>query len=88
MPIKTYTMIENRGLNERAGPGEPTMEYGYGRYVNAYVIDTEMSIPGVSYGNQGMWATERVPADATKEQIQAAMRRVRNRARYRYRSQR
>ena len=87
MAIKIYTKIQEQGIAE-GHPQSGMMEYGYGQYVNAFVIDTEFQIDGADDGNMGMYATERVSFDASDEQISRARRRARDRARGRYRRER
>lgn len=77
MTIKTYTVIEKD--NRR--------EFGYGLYINAYIVDTSFAEMGVDDGQMGLYASECVPFNATNKQIAQARRRVRQNARNRYRKE-
>jgi len=67
--VRTRIKLENHGMGE----------YGYGLYVNAYVIDGNSPM--------GLWASECLPRDASEDDIRAASRRVRSRALYHYRKE-
>ena len=86
MAIKTYTKIEDQGMVDPPLPqGGATGEYGYGQYVNAYVIDTEYQFEDVAdSGEMGLYATERVPFDASDKRISKASKLACQRARRRY----
>ncbi len=68
--IKTYTKVEK---NNR-------QEYGYGQYVNAYVVDNDLN----DNAEMGLWASECMSFDATSDQISRSRRRVRQNARNAY----
>lgn len=51
-------------------------EFGYGQYINGYAIDQE----DAEYAAPILYASERVPFDASDDRIRAAERRVRNNA--------
>jgi len=73
--IKTYTRIEK----------DNRQEFGYGLYVNAYVVDTDLAVPEAGIdGECGLYASECVPFDADDARISRARRRVRQNARRRY----
>ena len=75
MTVEVYTLIEYDNRSE----------YGYGLYVNAYVIDTEFEVPGTNIdGKCGLYASECVPFNADSARITRAQRRVRQNARRRY----
>lgn len=85
MSISVHTLIQQQGIAE-GHQDRGMMEYGYGLYVNAYVTDDELSIPGDPWNNgqMGLYATERVPFYASQEQITKARKLARDRARQRY----
>ena len=84
MTVKTYTKIQGLGIAEWH-PQKGMMEHGYGLYVNAYVVDTEFDMPELEAdASMGMYATERVPFDASAATISKARKRARERARARY----
>jgi hypothetical protein len=83
MAVKTYTRIQKTGIAEGTDP--TMMAYGYGLYVNAFVVDTDFEVPEAGIdGEQGIYATECIPFDADKDRISRARRRVRQNARNRY----
>ena len=85
MAFKVYTKIQECGIAEDEPKGGATMEYGYGKYVNAYILDEDWAIPEIKdSGEMGMYATERISRDASQATISKARRRARERARYRY----
>jgi len=85
MAFKVYTKIQECGIAEDH-PESGMMEYGYGKYVNAFIVDAEWIFPGIigADGEMGMYATERISRDASQATISKARRRARERARYRY----
>ena len=83
--IKVYTKVEDRGISEFQPASGASLEWGYGQYVNAYIIDTEWACPEIEGAEEmGMYATERVPFDADQERISKARKLARDRARQRY----
>jgi len=63
-------------------------EFGYGTYVNGYIIDDWFEVDGYSDGGQGIYASECVPRGAnTEKRIKAAERRVRRTAMRRYKKE-
>jgi hypothetical protein len=82
MTIKVYTKLQEQGISE-GNPG--MMEYGYGLYVNAFVIDTDFENEDLGLsGECGMYATEKVSFEASDATIARARKRARERARHRY----